>query len=93
MPTLTQRELGFTAQREQITRVSGAIASHVRHYLAVHAGEQFHSSDLDAYVRQQVGHIAPGSADRILRLLKRNGEVSYTVVNRRASLYLSEGST
>lgn len=47
---------------------------------------EFHAADLHSYVAEFTT-AAPGSADRILRDMKRSGLVDYRVLNRAASLY------
>ena len=47
----------------------------------------FYADDLREHVTARVGTIAPGSADRILRLLRKRGIVNYRVVSRSQSLY------
>jgi hypothetical protein len=44
-------------------------------------------TDLVAFVEDRVGAIAPDSAGRILRALRRAGRVNYIVLDRSASLY------
>lgn len=49
---------------------------------------QFHAGDLRKFVDAIVGtKVAPGSADRILRMKRQSGELNYTVINRSQSLY------
>jgi hypothetical protein len=74
------------AQRDRdsvASRISGAILD----FVSLHCGLTFHSAQLHAYVESRCGYIAPGSADRILRLLRQREKLNYTVVNRRQSLY------
>ena len=85
-PTLFDQE-----QATQIARVGGVIAQlivgfcHARLLANV---SEFHADELQAHVhRHTAGCSAPGSADRILRDLRRKGRVSYVVVNRAQSLY------
>lgn len=47
---------------------------------------QFHADDLRQHVVTRCGVVAPGSADRILRDLRKKGRVNYSV-DRAASLY------
>ena len=75
-------------QTQQITRVRDAICQHVTAFLDAHLNQEFHCDTLRQYVSAQVGgYVAPGSADRILRMLRQKGSVNYTVVSRRHSLY------
>lgn len=46
----------------------------------------FTADDLRKYVGRKM-EVAPASPDRILRLLRKQGKVAYTVMNRRTSLY------
>jgi hypothetical protein len=47
----------------------------------------FHADDLRVFVETVVGKSAPGSADRILREMRRDNKVNYSVVDRAKSLY------
>ena len=49
--------------------------------------KKFHADDLRKHVSKNVGKVAPGSADRILRDLRRRGVLNYRELSRRASLY------
>lgn len=73
-------------QRENIERVTDAIARHVTAFLNAH--QEFHVEDLRKYVYENVrGYVAPASPDRILRDLRQRKQVNYEVVSRRKSLY------
>jgi hypothetical protein len=49
---------------------------------------RFRADDLRAHVdRAMSGMIAPGSPDRILRLLRQRGTLNYKVISRSESLY------
>lgn len=74
-----------STQAEHLDRVSVRIGRAIVAFCA----EQglFHADDLRAYVTANVGIVAPGSADRILRDLRQRGCLNYRVVNRRDSLY------
>ena len=50
-------------------------------------GAEFRMPELLGYVRRRFPHSAPASVDRLLRQLRLDGKVDYTVVNRRQSLY------
>ncbi len=54
--------------------VSSRIARSILDFLASRA--TFHGGDLLAYVERDVGQVAPGSPERILRLLRRRGLVN-----------------
>jgi hypothetical protein len=48
----------------------------------------FYMEDLRKYVSERVGgYIAPDSPGRILRLLREQGKLDYTVLSRAESLY------
>jgi hypothetical protein len=48
---------------------------------------EFTAGDLRAYISYQVGQVAPGSPDRILRDLRQRGVINYELVSRAKSLY------
>lgn len=48
---------------------------------------EFHAGELLAFVEARVMGLAPDSPSRILRLLRRERKVDYTVVSRKDSLY------
>lgn len=73
-------------QTANITRVSANIAPHICHFLESHLNQEFHADDLRQYVSERTT-IAPGSADRVLRDLRKRGVISYEVVSRSRSLY------
>lgn len=80
----------MTEQAENIQRVNSQIAGHVTAFMKGHIDKDFHCDELRKYVYDRVGgYIAPGSPDRILRLLRQQGVVDYAVINRRKSLYRS----
>lgn len=75
----------LSEQEQHLRRVAGKIGPLVLRFLRLRGvGETFHAADLHDYVGPSV---APASADRILRELRRRGNVDYLVENRRASLY------
>lgn len=79
----------FDEQQAQLTRVTGAIGREILKFLRCRMANgftQFHADDLRGAVASAMS-TAPGSADRVLRDLRKSGLVSYTVVDRRASLY------
>jgi hypothetical protein len=83
-PTLFDAE-----QPTELARVTGATAGAILKFLRRRMANgfvEFHADDLRGAVACEVP-IAPGSADRILRDLRRAGVVSYVVVNRAQSLY------
>lgn len=81
----------MTDQDTQLARVNSRIAEHVVAFLAEVGGVgTFRAADLQQYVSDRMT-AAPGSADRILRKLKRDGLIDYVVLNRRGSLYRFDG--
>ena len=82
VPAQVERE----EQRRQLTRVSGALAERIRLFLTscLATGGTFYASELHAAVGG-----APASADRVLRMLRNAGEVTYRV-ERSSSLYTIE---
>jgi hypothetical protein len=87
----TQPGLNFDARAEQqanLARVSGNIAGIVADFCRGRLEEgraEFHMIDLTTYVNAR-STIAPDSAGRILRDLRKHRLIDYTVVNRRQSL-------
>jgi len=66
-------------------RIQGLILSFARDRVAVKRPE-FHMTELTSFVSRH-HTIAPDSAGRVLRLLRKSGQISYTVISRRLSLY------
>lgn len=79
------------SQTAHLRRVAARIGVTIRRFWRerLDSGEvDFHMEDLVAYVRCDVPRVAPDSASRILRDLRRpRGEVNYMVVSRRNSHY------
>lgn len=48
--------------------------------------QPFHMKDLTDYVLENV-MVAPDTPGRILRMMKKQGKLSYTLLNRASSLY------
>jgi len=72
-------------QRKNLERVTSAIGIDVLAFCRGRGVDaEFHAAELHEYVGS---HIAPASADRILRNLRQCGHVDYVIINRRASLY------
>jgi hypothetical protein len=78
-----------TEQARQIGRVRERIADVVMAFLRERVGSEFRGSELVQYVTDKRGG-APGSPDRILRLLRQEGRCRYLNVDRAASLYRVE---
>jgi hypothetical protein len=77
-------------QGENLERVNARIGAAIVlfYHRQLGAGErEFHVEELRRFVLQTVGIIAPASPDRIMRFLRREGLIYYTVINRRKSLY------
>lgn len=70
-----------------LTRVRGKVADHIRAF-AKRTGDaaSWHMEDLHRFVLARES-VAPASTDRILRAMRRNGELDYVVLNRKQSLY------
>jgi hypothetical protein len=91
-----QPELDFNAREEQranLVRVSNNIAGIVRDFCRERLDDEraeFHMVDLTIYVNAR-STIAPDSAGRILRDLRKQKVIDYTVVSRSQSLYRVEG--
>lgn len=68
-------------------RVYDRIAPVILAFAHDKAGQQFHAEDLRRYVLDHTVEIAPGSPDRILRQLRLEGRLDYTVISRSQSLY------
>jgi hypothetical protein len=78
-----------TEQRANLDRVSNNIARLVTDFCRRRLEDrraEFHMTDLTGYVNAR-STIAPDSAGRILRELRRQKVIDYTVVNRAQSLY------
>jgi len=74
-------------QQENLDRVCVRIGRSVKKFCAERVGEIFFADDLRRYVKAEVGEVAPGSPDRILRDLRQKGELDYRVVSRAESVY------
>ena len=72
-------------QTEHLERVSARIGTAIVEFIQQHP--HFHADDLRRYVHGCVGSVAPGSPDRILRHLRKNGVIDYVVTSRRESSY------
>ena len=78
------------SQQLELERVSNRIAGALIHFCRKRVGKTFHADDLRVFVMRNVGEVAPGSADRILRDLRQRGLINYHVLSRRDSLYYVE---
>lgn len=74
-------------QTKQLKRVTGRIASVIQLFFDSHqVGEEFYAADLHSFV-QSHAQVAPGSADRVMRSMKKAEQINYELVNRAKSLY------
>jgi hypothetical protein len=75
-------------QEEELERVSLRISASILAFYQERGLESFfRADDLREWVSQEVGPIAPGSADRIMRDLRQKRLINYKVVSRSESLY------
>ncbi len=72
-------------QAEELQRVTIRIGKAILEFW-VRAGD-FYAFELQAYILHRCGNVAPASADRVLRELRKQGRLNYVVLNRRKSLY------
>ena len=78
--------------REERARVRSRIGSLIMEFFRQNNSNSFrvfHMSDLTMYVATRV-KVAPDSTGRIMRQLRQQGQLHYTVVSRRQSLYQIE---
>jgi hypothetical protein len=81
-----QMQLDFE-QPKQLDRVLGKTAGVIVEFFGtLDVGQEFHADELRQYVAQRLT-VAPAAPDRVMRELRRTGEVSYEVVSRAKSLY------
>ena len=76
-------------QETQIRRVAGGLRRAIEDFVRQRAASpepQFTAEELRDYVAMHA-RAAPGSADRILRLLRLEGHLNYRVIDRSRSLY------
>jgi hypothetical protein len=81
------------SNRAHLESVSSRIGAAILDFMRLHDGLNFFADDLRRHVIAQVGTVAPGSADRILRDLRQKGLIEYEVVNRAQSLYFCGART
>lgn len=90
MEQLTLNWQQSSIQQIELARCKAAISPLIRAFFQARAiGSQFHMAELTEYVRRLVP-TAPDSAGRILRDMRQAGELNYSVVDRRKSLYQIE---
>jgi hypothetical protein len=81
---VTTLNIGSPANLESVSkRISTAVATFVKRNLY----QDFTALELRYYVANQVGPVAPGSPDRIMRSLRQRGVINYELLDRSASLY------
>ncbi len=75
-------------QDDLLAAVTSRLESAIIDFCALHQEQTFHADDLRRYVAHHVGQCAPGSSDRVLRKLRKDGAIRYDCVSRSKSLYL-----
>jgi len=73
--------------RKERARVYVKIAPLILEFARVMGTREFHVETLRRFVRHYYPEIAPDSPGRILRQLRIEGRLDYSVINRRDSLY------
>ncbi len=77
-------------QKRQLERVKVSIADVIIEFFRLRrVGDRFFASELHAFVRDHA-QIAPASADRVMRDLRKSGQVNYCVISRSRSEYRVE---
>jgi hypothetical protein len=82
-----------TEQTQQLKRVAATTADAVLAFIKMRLADTenngaFTADQLRFYVNNNVsGGVSPGSADRVLRMLRQEGKLNYIVLNRGKSLY------
>jgi hypothetical protein len=85
VPQILQEE-----QQENLKRVKDRLSAHVKAFCEqIGTGGRFYAEDLRRSVAEKFKG-APDSGPRILRLLRQEGQLDYSIVNRRQSLYQIE---
>lgn len=80
-------EASDTEQDRQLRRVKGRTCDLITQFFDCHqVGETFHAEDLQRFVASRCD-VAPASADRVMRDMRRSGQINYEVINRSQSLY------
>lgn len=72
-------------QSRHLGRVSDMISHAIVSFCERH--REFHMAELNAWIREAVGEVAPDSPGRVLRSLRQRGTVRVELVSRRDSLY------
>jgi hypothetical protein len=82
-----QLDLRDEPQPVHLRRVKGKTAHWIETFFSrLPVGATFHAQELRDFVATRTS-VAPASPDRILRDMRRCGQIDYEVVNRRDSLY------
>lgn len=82
-----------TEQAKQLQRVKGSIGDViVEFFKSREVGELFYASDLHEFVAARAS-IAPASADRVMRSLRLDNVINYSLVSRSKSAYRVEATT
>lgn len=81
-----QDPTGMQRQANEISRVARNVAAVILDYCRDRVGCEFSLTDLTLYVMHHA-HATPDSASRILRSLRTEGLVDYTVISRSKSRY------
>ena len=74
-----------------LNRVANTIGDIVYSFCKERVGKEFFMGDLRDFVENHYEAFAPASPDRILRWLREENKVSYTVISRSRSLYRIDG--
>ena len=74
-------------QAEHLERVTARIGVAIREFFRNSTVADFHADDLRRYVTGRCGVVAPASADRVLRELRKQNLLNYVVISRKQSLY------
>jgi hypothetical protein len=77
----------MSEQQKQLSRVTSRIGQAILEFC--YPGRQFHADELREFVSKRCS-VAPGSADRVLRDLRKRRLVNYKVISRKQSLYRVE---
>lgn len=86
-PTRSPQQSSRDRQAYELARVSGKTSEIIQAFFDCHqVGETFHAGDLHKFVSARAP-VAPASADRVMRAMRRTGQVNYEVVDRSQSLY------
>jgi len=75
-------------QSANLHRVRERLSAPIRSFAKGRVGRTFRMAELVEFCQRHAPGTAPDSPSRILRLLRGEGVVTYSVVNRRASEYL-----